>query len=706
MTATLPSRSPSGNPTVYRQNLLRLHELLVEKQRRVQLQDRRQRLSEDLGAFFREAWSVLEPGRSLTWSWHYDLIAEYLWLVREGKFKARFNNAIGLITNVSPRSSKSSFLSVCFPAWVWSKYPTWRFLCASYSGELSIEHSVKRRDLIQSAWYQELWGDRFRLKSDQNVKHHFDNDHTGSMTATSVGGAAIGRGGDCLLLDDPISASQALSDTERKTANEWIDHTFRSRINDPASGVILMIMQRLHEMDPTGFVLAQEPERWVHLSLALEAEDREVWRFPVSGREVVRDPGSVLMPERFSPDTVAGLKQRRIVFATQHQQRPVPLEGNMIRRADARWYGGVASDGAVDEPRPERFDLVVISADCAFKDLATSDFVAVSAIGVKEPRRYVLNVSNKHMDLDATEAEILRQRTEYGASAVLVEDKANGSAVIQHLRRKIPGVIAIEPEGGKVGRMFAMSPEWQAGNWYLDRTAAWSDMALDQLMKFPNAAHDDICDSLSQVSGWLHQTKSIYRDALSDGVFYRDADRPITLRNQNGHVEHWVSIKYGTSTPCVFLEIYDDGETVWWDREWYYDSRASWQQKTDSKYADDLQEFINSGTVDRRLWPGMIIDAEAADSLKRELVQRGLYVIDAKNDVMSGIRRVASMLMRKKIRINKDGCPRTSEEMQTYSWDEGPEGRGNEKPLNVNCSGPDAGRYHCETRINDWRIAA
>ena len=105
MTATLPSRSPSVNPAVYRQNLLRLHELLVEKQRRVQLQDRRQRLSEDLGAFFREAWTVLEPGRPLTWSWHYDLIAEYLWLVREGKFKARFNNAIGLITNVSPRSS-------------------------------------------------------------------------------------------------------------------------------------------------------------------------------------------------------------------------------------------------------------------------------------------------------------------------------------------------------------------------------------------------------------------------------------------------------------------------------------------------------------------------------------------------------------------------------------------------------------------------
>ena len=706
MTAAAPSRPPHVNPAVYRQSLLRLHALMLEKQRRVQLADRRQRLSEDLGTFFREAWKVLEPGRPLTWSWHYDLIAEYLWMVREGKFKAAFNNAIGLITNVSPRSSKSSFLSVCFPAWVWSKYPTWRFLCASYSGELSIEHSVKRRDLIQSDWYQELWGDRFKLKSDQNVKHHFDNDQTGSMTATSVGGAAIGRGGDCLLLDDPISASQALSDTERKTANEWIDHTFRSRINDPASGVILMIMQRLHEMDPTGFVLAQEPDRWVHLSLALEAEDREVWRFPVSGREVVRNPGDVLMPERFSPDTVAGLKQRRIVFATQHQQRPVPLEGNMIRRADARWYGGVAADGALDEPLPAKFDLVTISVDAAFKDLATSDFVAVSAIGVKGPRRYVLNVVNKHMDLDATEAEILRQRSEYGASAVLVEDKANGSAIIKHLKGKIPGVIAINPEGGKVGRMFAMSPEWQAGNWYLDRTATWSDMALDQLMKFPNAAHDDICDSLSQVSGWLHQTKCVYRDSLSEAVFYQDADRPITLRNQNGHVEHWISIKYGVSTPCVFLDIYDDGTTVWWDRENYFDSRTAGRQKTDAEYADDLLVFIEAANKDRRTWPGILLDAEQAGSLKRELMQRGMYVMDAKNDVTVGIRRVAGMLMAGKLRINREGCPRTTEEMQTYSWDDKAGGRDDEKPLNVNNSGPDAGRFHCETRINDWRLAA
>ena len=484
----------------------RLHALLKEKQRRQAQQAQCALLENDLGAFFRESWNVLEPGRKLAWSWHYDLLAEYLWLVREGKFQERYPGIMGIIVNVSPRTAKSSFLSICYPVWTWLKEPARRFLCASYSSELSTEHSLRRRDLIQSTWFQELWGSKFKLKSDQNVKHHFENDQTGAMTSTSVGGTSIGRGGDTLILDDPISATQALSEIERSKANNWIDHSFRSRINDPSSGLIIMVMQRLHDLDPTGFLLNSDPDRWLHIKLPLEAEEPEEWKFPVSGRVVIRQVGEILQPDRFNPLTVGRLKNRRLIWAGQHQQRPTPLEGNMIKRGDVRWYGGMDSDtGIKDDPLPPKFDLVIVSADCAFKDLATSDYVAVGAVGIKGNRRYVLNIVNKHLDLEGTETEIKRQVAEYGAGSILVEDKANGSAVIKRLKRELVGVIAIEPEGGKIARMFAAAPEWQAGNWYVDRNAMWAEAFLDQLMKFPNAAHDDMVDAMTQCSNWLHR---------------------------------------------------------------------------------------------------------------------------------------------------------------------------------------------------------
>ena len=212
---------------------------------------------------------------------------------------------------------------------------------------------------------------------------------------------------------------------------------------------------------------------------------------------------------------------------------------------------------------------------------------------------------------------------------------------------------------------------------------------------------------------WCLTEGAVYRDVLTEDVFYVNKERPVGLRGRNGHIEHWISIDYGTTNPCVFLEIFDDGRVVWWDREYYFDSQVARKQKTDSEYADDLMVFIGAREAgkptgpdlfDRRAWPGVLIDPSAA-SLKTELVQRGFYVMDAKNDVKDGIRRLATMLSRKKIRINEQGCPKTVEEMQTYAWDEKAARRGEEQPLKTHDHGPDAGRYHAETRINDWRLA-
>jgi predicted phage terminase large subunit-like protein len=463
-------------------------------------------LEASLPDFFRAAWDVLEPGRPLVWSWHYSLICEHLTLIRDGRFHELFPEASGLIVNVPPRTAKSKLITICYPVWAWLKDPAHRFMCASYSAPLSREHSVLRRDLIRSEWFQERWGKLFEFKQDVNQADHFANDKTGEMIATSVGGTATGQGGDELIVDDPIDPDQAASDADRKRANDWMDSTLKTRLNNPGAGVIIVVMQRLHELDVAGKLLAEGADKWVHVKVPLECPERTVYSFPISGRVHAREPGDILEPERFPPRVVARHKLVRLVWAGQYQQEPAPLEGNMIKRAEVQYYGGMDPvTGEHDPALPAKFDHIVTSVDCAFKDLKTSDFVAIGTIGVRGADRYVLKIVNAHLDLPATCKEAKAQRDEFHSSTVLVEDKANGSAVIKELRRSVPGVVAIEPEGNKVARMFASCGEWQAGNWHVSRTAAWTEPFVTQICNFPNAAHDDQVDMMTQACVWLQR---------------------------------------------------------------------------------------------------------------------------------------------------------------------------------------------------------
>jgi predicted phage terminase large subunit-like protein len=468
------------------------------------------KLESDFSYFCREAWKALYPTADLIWSWHYDLIAEHLELVRRRQLRR-------VIFNVPPRSLKTWQISVFFPCWAWLSQPEHSFLCASYSRDLSTDHSIFRRNLIQSVWYQSLFADRFQLSSDRNLTTQFSNNKGGQMIATSTGSGAEGRGGDTAILDDPMSNEQALSDTERASANNWISGTLMQRLNNPRTGAIILIMQRLHEMDTTGYVKEHWPGEWTHVVVPLVAEDdvkSRTYSFPVSGREFVRPQKDVLQPERFSPEIVKEKEGNRLVFAGQYQQRPAPLEGNLIKRSEVRYHSGrdpvtQLMDPVVPKLRSaEWFTRVIVSVDASFKDLETSDFCCVGVVGVRKRRRCVLDVVNEHLDINALEQVILRKREQWAANTVLIEQKANGPAVTQRIKNSIPGVIEIEPQGGKIARMFAASPEWQAGDWEVDRTAAWCEPFVQQITMFPAAKNDDMVDMMTQVAVWLQANSS------------------------------------------------------------------------------------------------------------------------------------------------------------------------------------------------------
>jgi len=253
-----------------------LRELLKERQKR--------KSEESLHEFFLQAWDVLEPGTGLVDSWHYELICEHLELITKGKFRERFPDKQGVVVNVPPRTGKSTLVSVCWPAWSWISRPSLKFLCASYSDQLATEHSMARRNLVMSRWYQERWGDRFSLLADRNRIADFGNDKMGVMIGTSVGGTATGLGGDVCIGDDLLSQDDAFSEAAKVATNRWIDGTWSTKLNNPSVGCFVHISQRLAEDDPTGHLLEQAQNRWVHLRIRLEAEEDEVYEFPGSLR--------------------------------------------------------------------------------------------------------------------------------------------------------------------------------------------------------------------------------------------------------------------------------------------------------------------------------------------------------------------------------------------------------------------------------------
>jgi PBSX family phage terminase large subunit len=209
---------------------------------------------------------------------------------------------------------------------------------------------------------------------------------------------------------------------------------------------------------------------------------------------------------------------------------------------------------------------------------------------------------------------------------------------------------------------------------------------------------------------WVIAEGAIYRDSLREvegvkSVFYSDGEQPAGLHSPACHLQRVIAVDYGTVNPTVFIDIYDDGKTVWWDREYYYDSKAQLRQKTDGEYADDLVGFIGRDNNDDLTRHLVIVDPSAA-SFKVECMKRGIAMQDADNEVTEGIRLLSSALSQRLVRINRDKCPNGVREMETYAWDEKASDGGDEQPIKKHDHYPDAGRYWAKTLLNPWRLAA
>jgi predicted phage terminase large subunit-like protein len=471
-----------------------------------------ERATRSLREFVRQAWVIVEPSTPFVPGFHIEAISDHVEAVSRGQIRT-------LLINVPPRHMKSLLVSVFWPAWEWIRWPERRWLYSAYAASLSIRDSVKFRRLIESPWYQARWGDRFDLTSDQNTKVRVDNSRSGYRIATSVGGSATGEGGDRIICDDPHNVQEVESDSVRKGTLDWWDVVMSSRVNDPKTTAMVVVMQRCHQQDLSGHLLEQGG--WEHLCLPAEYEG------PTRATSIgFSDPrtivGELLWKERFGPNEIEDLKRRLGSYAAagQLQQRPSPLGGGIFKRHWWRYWqprganlppvivqlpdGTQQSIAAIEAPRS--VDEQIQSWDCTFKNLETSDYV-VGQVWARVGSIYLLGDQiRRRMDCPTT-VKAVRELSQRWPQTIakLIEDKANGSAVVQMLTYEIPGILPVNPEGGKVARAMAVSPLIEAGNVYLPHPlyAPWVNDFIEECAAFPNGAHDDQVDAMTQaLSRW------------------------------------------------------------------------------------------------------------------------------------------------------------------------------------------------------------
>jgi predicted phage terminase large subunit-like protein len=450
--------------------------------RQLQLQDALLKVQAErsLRSYVEQAWPILEPSVPFLPNWHIDLLIEHLEAVTAGK-------CTRLLINIPPRYMKSILVSVLWPTWEWIQRPGHRWIFASYAESLAIKHSIDRRTVLLSPWFQQRWGDRVRLASDQNEKREFLNTRRGHMAVTSIGGSILGKGGNRIVVDDPHNPTQAESELQRDAALRFFSRTLSTRLDNKNTDAIVVIMQRLHERDLAALCLEFGFD---HVCIPAEAEESTTYVFPGSGRVFERQVGDVLWPARENAQVLA--QQRQLLgsgaYAGQYQQRPSWLQ----------YY----------DELPEGLELAQ-SWDMAFKDRTENDYVVGLVAGRKGANIYLIDRAKGQWSFTESCRQVRRFRTKYPkAHTILIEDAANGPAIVDALKRDLSGVIAVTPQGGKLSRAQAAQPMVEAGNVYLPNPSPygkrrpdrdWVDDLVHQLTVFPHGAHDDDVDAFTQL---------------------------------------------------------------------------------------------------------------------------------------------------------------------------------------------------------------
>ncbi len=431
-------------------------------------------------------------------NWHHRLICETLdrWARREEGYRR-------VMLFMPAQTGKSQLVSRFLPAYTLGHHPDDHFIAASYSAALASEFNRDLQLIFESPEYRAAFPaiqlptprDRGYTRTTEQIDLVGKR---GGYRSTGVGGSITGHGAHYFVIDDPIkNAEEAYSQAYRDSLWQWFVTTAFTR-QTSSDTAILITVTRWHEDDICGRLLKlaeQGGEQWRVIRFPAIADDNLSEGDP-------RKPGDALWPERYPLEMLTAARKQvgEQSFQAMYQQTPTSAEGSEIKRHWWQWYD--LTEEMLAKPK-DHFEHICSTWDCAFKDEATSDYVVGQVWGVKGAKRYLLDQVRDRMDFPATIAAMLAMRDKWKPNSMLVEDKANGSAVISTLQKNVSGIIAIEPKGGKIVRARAVAPQIESGQVFLPNGKHFSELLVDESAAFPLGTNDDQVDAMSQALTYL-----------------------------------------------------------------------------------------------------------------------------------------------------------------------------------------------------------
>ena len=439
-------------------------------------------LRTSLAAFIERSFYTLNPGQEFLYDLHIDAIAHHLECVERGEFHR-------LAIALPPRHLKSLSASITFPAWVLGRDPTKRIIAVSYATDLSEGFSLQTRKIMEQSWYRRIFPETI-FDPKRNTLSEIRTTQHGYRIATSVGGALTGRGGNIVVVDDPLKAGESCSEAVRLSARDWFSSTLMTRLDNPSKDSIVLVSQRLHVDDLIG--LAKEQGGWTILELPATATEYQ--EIPLAkGGLWRREPGDILQPDRVGEAELKRLRKELGSgnFQAQYQQQPEFPEGNLVKIA---WF-----ERYDVPPDREQFEAIVQSWDTAMVPGAGNDYSVCSTWGILGERLYLLDVFREQLIYPDLKRALFELKEEFQITMAIIESAGSGTSLHQDIDR-LGGkwLHSLRPDGDKVSRLAHQSAKIEAGMVYLPKEAPWLAAFEAELAAFPNGRHDDQVDSLTQ----------------------------------------------------------------------------------------------------------------------------------------------------------------------------------------------------------------
>ncbi len=395
-----------------------------------------------------------------------------------------------LLLSVPPQHGKSVLITETLPSWYLGKNPEHKVIQVSYGDEFARRFGRRNRDKI------ERYGDFLfdvRVSKKKKKDDHFELENGyGKMISKGFGGQVTGEGANLIIVDDPVKNSEQVATlgSRDKLYEAWQSTLYtRQAVNCK----IIIIQTRWHEDDLYGRLAGQKGVRTINLPAICESSVDPMGRklgdalCPEIGKtkEWLLQQKEGLVSGQVQEEGQSGLR----VWNAMYQGRPSSIKGNILKREWWQYY----------EPKEVTvFDEILLSVDTAFKGKESSDYVAMEVWGKKSPNYYLVNVVRDHMNFMATIRNILQQRTLYGTKLILIEDKANGTAVLEVMKQHVSGLIAVTPKESKEQRVNAISYLIEAGNVYLPLGKSFTAEFVDECASFPHGKNDDMVDAMTQ----------------------------------------------------------------------------------------------------------------------------------------------------------------------------------------------------------------